>query len=319
MNDLKNSDSVSRLASFTGAIDYPLMNDYMFRSVMQSNENVLKGLLCSLLHLNPDDIQSVQVLNPIELGKKISAKDFFLDIKILMNNNTAINLEMQVNNKYDWPERSLVYLSRLFDNLNTGEFYKTVKPAFQIGILNFTLFPEHPEFFSTYKMLNIKNYHKYSDKFTIHVLDLTQIHLADSDDKKHDLDKWARLFNALTWEDFKMISMGNESMQAAGETLFTLNGDDRIRDQCEAREDYRRTWGGMEQRLAERDMRIEELTSSNIELASSNVELSSLNTELASSNNKLKSSNAELESLNKEKDSIIASLKAQLIELQDKI
>ncbi len=319
MNDLKNSDSVSGLASFTGAIDYPLMNDYMFRSVMQSNENVLKGLLCSLLRLNPDDIQSVQVLNPIELGKKISAKDFFLDIKILMNNNTAINLEMQVNNKYDWPERSLVYLSRLFDNLNTGEFYKTVKPAFQIGILNFTLFPEHPEFFSTYKMLNIKNYHKYSDKFTIHVLDLTQVHLADSDDKDYDLDKWARLFSALTWEDFKMISMGNESMQAAGETLFTLNGDDRIRDQCEAREDYRRTWGGMEQRLAEKEMKIEELTSSNIELASSNVELSSLNTELASSNNKLKSSNAELESLNKEKDSIIASLKAQLIELQDKI
>ena len=86
MNHLKNSDSMLKLASFTGTIDYPLMNDYMFRSVMQSNENVLKGLLCSLLRLDPNNVQTVQILNPIELGKKISDKEFVLDIKVLMNN-----------------------------------------------------------------------------------------------------------------------------------------------------------------------------------------------------------------------------------------
>ena len=281
MKYLKNPEGIPRLASFTGAIDYPLMNDYMFRSVMQSNEKVLKGFLCSLLRLSPDDVRTVQVLNPVELGKKISDKEFILDIRILMNNSTAINLEMQMNNQYDWPERSLVYLSRLFDGLNAGEFYKTVKPAFQIGILNFTLFPGHPEFFSTYKMMNIKNYHKYSDKFTIHVLDLTKTHLADNEDKNYNLDKWAQLFNALTWEDFKMISEGNKSMQEAGETLFTLNGDDRIRDLCEAREDYRRTWEGVKLEMDELQVKVEKLKSSN-----------------------------------EEKDTLIASLEAQVAELQ---
>ena len=288
MNILKNSGSISKLASFTGTIDYPLMNDYMFRSVMQSNENVLKSFLCSLLHLNPDDVWSVQILNPIELGKKISDKDFILDIKILMNNNTSINLEMQVNNQYNWPERSLVYLSRLFDGLNAGDTYRTVKPAFQIGILDFTLFPQRPEFFGTYKMMNVKNYHKYSDKFTIHVLDLTQIHLAAKEDKDYDLDKWARLFNALTWEDFKMISADNRSMQEAGETLFTLNEDDRIRNQCEAREDYRRTWDGVKQDMDELQVKIAEL----------------------------KSMITDLKSINEKKDNRIASLEAQIAELQ---
>lgn len=281
MNHLKNSDSMLKLASFTGTIDYPLMNDYMFRSVMQSNENVLKGLLCSLLRLDPNNVQTVQILNPIELGKKISDKEFILDIKVLMNDNTAINLEMQINNQYNWPERSLVYLSRLFDGLNAGESYRAVKPAFQIGILNFTPFPGHPEFFFTYKMMNIKNYYKYSDKFTIHVLDLTQIHLADREDKNHDLDKWAKLFRALTWEDFKMISEGNKSMQEAGETLFTLNEDDRIRDLCEAREDYRRTWEGVKQEMDE-----------------------------------LRSSNEEKIAVIEKKDNLIASLEAQVAELQ---
>ena len=241
----------------------------------------MKGLLCSLLHLDPANVREVQILNPIELGKKISDKEFILDIKVLMNDNTAIDLEMQINNQYNWPERSLVYLSRLFDGLNAGESYRAVKPAFQIGILNFTPFPGHPEFFSTYKMMNIKNYYKYSDKFTIHVLDLTQIHLADREDKNHDLDKWAKLFRALTWEDFKMISEGNKSMQEAGETLFTLNEDDRIRDLCEAREDYRRTWEGVKQEMDE-----------------------------------LRSSNEEKIAVIEKKDNLIASLEAQVAELQ---
>ena len=291
MNILKNSGSISKPASFTGTIDYPLMNDYMFRSVMQSNENVLKSFLCSLLHLNPDDVWSVQILNPIELGKKISDKDFILDIKILMNNNTSINLEMQVNNQYNWPERSLVYLSRLFDGLNAGDTYRTAKPAFQIGILDFTLFPQRPEFFGTYKMMNVKNYHKYSDKFTIHVLDLTQIHLATKEDKEYGLDKWARLFKALTWEDFKMISAGNKSMQEAGETLFALNGDDRIRDRCEAREDYRRTWDGVKQEIEE----------------------------LKSSNRKKDAEITELKSSNMNKDSLICSLEEQVATLRQQL
>lgn len=291
MNHLKNSDSMPKLASFTGAIDYPLMNDYMFRSVMQSNENVLKGLLCSLLHLDPDTVRAVQILNPIELGKKIGDKEFILDIRILMNNHTAINLEMQINNEYNWSERSLVYLSGLFDGLNAGESYKAVKPAFQIGILNFTPFPKYPEFFSTYKMMNTKNYHKYSDKFTLYVLDLTQVHLATEEDKEYDLDRWAKLFGTLTWEDFKMISKGNKSMQEAGETLFMLNANDRVRDLCEAREDYRRTWQGVKEEMEELQTKVEELKSSN------------------------ERKTAELE----KKDALIASLEAQNAELQRRL
>ena len=295
MTNLTNSANMPEPALLTGKIDYPLMNDYMFRSVMQSSEKVLKGLLCALLRLNSEDVWTVQILNPIELGKKISDKEFILDIKILMNNNTAINLEMQVNNQYNWPERPLVYLSRLFDGLNKGETYRAVKPAYQIGILNFTLFPKYPEFYSTYKMLNIKNYQKYSDKFTIHVLDLTQIHLAENEDKEYELDRWAKLFNALTWEDFKMISADNEYMQEAGKTLYTLNGDDRIRDRCEALEDYRRTWEGVKQEMEEKDVAIAEKDAIIAEL-----ELS----------------NAELISSNEEKDSLIASLKEQVAGLQ---
>ena len=120
---------------------------------------------------------------------------------------------------------------------------------------------------------------------------LTQIHLAAEEDKDHEPDKWARLFNALTWEDFKMISADNKNMQEAGETLFALNGDDRIRDRCEAREDYRRTWDGVKQEIEE----------------------------LKSSNRKKDAEITELKSSNKNKDSLICSLEEQVATLRQQL
>lgn len=295
MKKQMNAHFANRLSSFSGTIDYPLKNDYMFRSVLQSNLYALKGLICALLHLDANLIQSIEILNPIELGKAIADKDFYLDIKILMNDNTLINLEMQIRNEYNWPERSLVYLCRLFDNLNSGDKYKAIKPAFQIGILDFTPFPDHPEFFATYKMINEKDHHKYSDKFTLHVLDLTQIHLATGEDKTYHLDRWAELFKADTWEEFKMIAADDEYMQEAGQTLFKLNTKDQIRYQCEARVENQRIWNTMQAVLEE------------------------AKSDLAAS----KSALAEKDSIIAEKDStivklqtVISGLEAQIVKLQ---
>lgn len=172
----------------TDKIDYTFMNDYMFRAVLQENERVLKELTCSLLHLNPENVDTVTILNPIELGEAYDDKAFVLDIKVLLNNAAIINLEMQVVNQDFWTDRSLSYLCGIFQNLKHGENYSQVKPAYHIGILNFSPFSEYPEFYATYKMMNIKKHYIYNDNFTLNVLDLTQIHLAADEDKTYKID-----------------------------------------------------------------------------------------------------------------------------------
>ena len=77
--------------------------------VLQENEFVLRGLIGSLLHLDQSEIKSVEIRNPIKLGDQIDEKTFFLDIEILLNNDTHLNLEMQVLNVGDWP-RALIEL-----------------------------------------------------------------------------------------------------------------------------------------------------------------------------------------------------------------
>lgn len=244
----KNAKKVS-LDNAHGVIPIRMTNDYLFRALMQRNTNVLKSLICALLHLNPDDVTSVTILNPVELGESIDDKNYILDIKVELNGHTTINLEMQVINEGNWPERSLCYLCRIFDCLNRGEDYKDVRSAIQIGLLDFTLFEDSPEFFSNYYLMNLKNHRIYSDKFRLSVLDLTQIHLATKEDRAYRIDRWAALFKATTWEELKMLAKTNHYIEDAVTTVRQLTQEEKIRQQCEAREDYYRRTAGRERLL----------------------------------------------------------------------
>ena len=161
--------SINSYLNATGAIPHNMTNDYMFRYILQKNEKVLKGLISSLLHLEPAQIQKIIIQNPINLSEDISAKDFIMDIKVLLNDKSLINLEMQVNNEHNWAERSLSYLCRTFDHLYRGQDYEEALPVHHIGFLDFTLFPDYPEFYATYQLLNIKTHYLYSSKFSLSV------------------------------------------------------------------------------------------------------------------------------------------------------
>ena len=143
MNQTKTTFSPALLKA-TGKIEYGLTNDYMFRVLFQKNKKALTGLVCSLLHLNPEEITSIEITNPVEIGSSFSDKEFRLDIRLILNSHQQIDLEMQENDYHDWPERSIGYLCRMYDSLEHGEEYINAKPAIHIGILDYTPFPaEH--------------------------------------------------------------------------------------------------------------------------------------------------------------------------------
>ena len=221
----------------TGSIDYPFTNDYMFRAILQKDKQVLKALIAALLHLKKESIHDVAITNPIELGAAISDKDFILDIRVNLNNEQLIDLEMQMSNEYNWSERSISYAAGSFDQLNSGEEYKEVLPVHSIGFLNFTLFEDQPEFFATYELRNKKTGHLYSSKFSIHVLDLTRIDLATAEDQNYEIDRWAKLYKAKTWEELRMIAKNNPDLLQASNDLYTVNADEIIRQQARARAD----------------------------------------------------------------------------------
>lgn len=217
-------------------IRYGLKNDYMFRAAMQTSEKVLRGLVCALLNLKPEEVKECVIENPIILGEDIDDKTCILDVKILLNNKKRLNIEMQTTNYGDWQDRALLYLCRSFDHLSKGENYSNLKTTIHIGILDFTLFPESPEFYSENLMMNVKTHKIFNSKFILRVLDLTQLENVSEEEKETDLYYWARLFQAESWEEIAMLAEKNEAMKEAADTIRKLNADERIKMQCEARE-----------------------------------------------------------------------------------
>ena len=270
-NCIQNTTSIPvQFKKATGKLKYTLTNDYLFRATLQESPTTLQEVVRSVLGLSIEQIRSVEILNPIILGQNINAKDFILDIRVLLNNNTHVNLEMQILNHGNWPERSLQYLCRSFDHLNKGEDYLQIKPVIQVCFLNFALFEENREFFSTYMFTNIKNHRIYSDKLKLLVVDLTCIELATEEDKNRHTDCWANLFKATTWEEINMLATNNSIIENAAETMYRLSADEAIREQCEAREDYYRLQRTLQKELEQSKVDLEQ---SKVELEQSKVEL----------------------------------------------
>jgi len=135
-------------------------------------------------------------------------------------------------------EKAVTYLYRAFDQTKRGRDYGEILPTIHISILDFHLPHLTPEFYSEFKLANIRNHEIYSDKFSLNVLNLKTLEDDSIGKEPVDLYEWALLFKLETWEDLKMLAKKNDFLTEAVLTLHEMTDDERICEQCEAREKY---------------------------------------------------------------------------------
>lgn len=91
------------------------------------------------------------------------------------------------------------------------------------------------------------------------MVDLSRIDLATEEDKAYQIDYWASLSKATTWEEIKMLASGNEYLDEASKTIFQLSADEQIRKRCRDREEYYQDLANYERAIADKDSIIKEL------------------------------------------------------------
>lgn len=111
------------------------------------------------------------------------------------------------------------------------------------------------------------------------MLDLTHTDLATDEDKSWQLDYWARLFKATTWEELNMLAQNNTYMAEASATVHQLSQEERIRMECEAREDHYRTQLGLQNIM---DSQIDQIRSQSAEIESQIAEINAQAAEIES-------------------------------------
>ena len=64
---------------------------------------------------------------------------------------------------------------------------------------------------------------------------LNHIELATEEDKVFQIDYWARLFKAKTWEELKMVAEKSEYLNEAAKSVYVANADEIVRQKSLAR------------------------------------------------------------------------------------
>ena len=208
-----------------GPLPFRLTNDFLVKGILQADETVLRAVISSAMHIDRKQIRSLRILNPYMPGNTIGDKEFILDVHLEMNDSVEVDIEVQVVDYKDWPERSLQYLCRTYNNLSKGDSYKNTKTAIHIGFLDFDLWEEDTPLYTHFSMMERSSHRILTEKFQLYLISLRKTDLATDDDVKWQTDVWAKFFKAHTYEDLKMLAKQDPVIEPAAQAAFELWSD----------------------------------------------------------------------------------------------
>ena len=209
--------------------------DFAFKEIMM-DEQARIGFLSAILKLNPEDIQDTKILNTNLCKLHEDEKLGILDVRILMNNNTEIDIEIQLAAMNIWADRALFYLAKMYtEQISAGEDYTLFKKCVSISILDFKLFEQEPEFYSCFHIREDSRNFLYTDKMEFHVLELPKLPKELKEDSS-DIELWGKFINAERKEEFVMLAEKNTYIDSAYQHLQLSSQDKEKRMEYEARE-----------------------------------------------------------------------------------
>lgn len=133
--------------------DFKLMSpkvDFAFKEIMR-NDKVRKGFLSAVLDIPVSQIKQT-VLKNTELPRlHDDEKQGILDVCLTMNDNTEINIEIQVSAMKTWANRSTFYVAKMLtEQVGINKRYSNIKKCIGINILDFRCIAGTERFHTTF-------------------------------------------------------------------------------------------------------------------------------------------------------------------------
>ena len=165
--------------------------------------------------------------------KLITDKLSILDVMATLNDNTKINIEMQVEDLHNTIERSIFYQSGVYhESLAKGVSYINAVKTIGIWITNYDVFREGP----FHEIARLKRDYEniiLTDKYELHYIQLSKF-------KKKckristKLEQWLLFIINENMEEINMVD--NKYVKKAEKELEYLSGDEETRRLAELRE-----------------------------------------------------------------------------------
>ena len=210
-------------------LEYTLKNDTLFKMLFVKNPELLKHLVSNLLGIQLGSIEEFVITNPEMPPEVLGEKFCRLDINMLVDGQ-LVDLEIQVENEKDYPERSLYNWAREYSSsLKSGKEYRELPRTIVVNILAFKLFDDSEEFHSEFRALEVKRHTQLTDKMSLHYFELPKLPKEICADDEQRL--WLLLFKAETEEELKKIeALGVSVMGQAIKEYRRVSATDEFRE-----------------------------------------------------------------------------------------
>ena len=151
-------------------LKHTFKTDILFKLLFRKHQNLLKHLVAHLLSIPIESISGFILENPEMPPESLGKKFCRLDIHMTVNRQ-KVNLEVQVENEGDYPERALFHWARIYSSaLPAGDEYIDLPRTIVISILDFPLFKKCKEFHSQFQALEVTRHNPLTDKMVLHFL-----------------------------------------------------------------------------------------------------------------------------------------------------
>ena len=209
-------------------LQYTFKTDTLFKMLFVKHPDLLKKLVAALLGIPLENIEQFIIRNEEIAPENLGDKFCRLDINMVVNGR-LVDLEVQVANEGDYPERVMLYWAREFSTaLPAGQSYSILPRTIIISIIDFNLF-DCVEFHSFFQPLEVTRHTLLSDKMGFHFFELKK--LPDDFSEKDALLLWLTLFKAETEEDLeKLKKMEVPMMNQAINAYYTITASSEFRE-----------------------------------------------------------------------------------------
>jgi predicted transposase/invertase (TIGR01784 family) len=219
------------------ALRYTFMNDTLFKMLFTKHPVLLKRLTSELLGISYDSIEKFAITNP-DIPPDVRDEKFCrLDINMTVDGQ-FVDLEIQVANEGNYPERSLYYWARDYSSgLKAGQDYIDLPRTVHISIVAFKMF-DCEDFHSEFQLLEVQRHVQLTDKQVLHYFELPK--LPKEINREDELKLWLHLFHAETEEDIvKIAAMEVPIMEEAIGAYKQLTATDEFKELERLREKAR--------------------------------------------------------------------------------
>ena len=213
-----------------------LKNDFVFKELFSKKgcEIFLKDFLSDLLNM---EIKKIEVVKEATLEKLVQDNKYgVLDVMATLNDNTWVDIEMQVKKYPSMPERALFYSGKLISaGLGKGEEYKSLKQVIIISVLDYEMFPFEEYLGETVTVLKNHREHEIINGQKFYFIELPKFRKAKIDEKKKT-NQWLLFIDGKNKEGMEKAMSENETIKKAKEELEVLLGDNKMQRMAFLRE-----------------------------------------------------------------------------------